>query len=175
MLQGYRCQLQPKLGGFPAPGVVQPVLHSDRGQGPQGFAVQHGVPGDEGLDDVRSAGDGDGTAPDVLCVVIQDNPAAVDHNHMLQEKGDLVDQMRGKHDGAGMLCEVFAQPVVENLPGHGVQPEVGLVEEGDVGARCQSEDHPAESWPRESFFNRRLTGRGNSSASEAANSASQWG
>ena len=52
-----------------------------------------------------------------------------------------------------MLGVVREEPVVEDLPGHRVEAQVGLVEEGDLGARGQADDDPtADSFPRESFL-----------------------
>ena len=66
--------------------------------------------------------------------------AAVDQQHVLEEAGDLLDQVRREDDGARVLGVVGEQSVVEQLPGAGVQPQVGLVEQGDGRPRRQADD-----------------------------------
>ena len=44
---------------------------------------------------------------------------------------DLVDEVGGQHDRARMLGVVGEQPVVEQLPGDRVEPEVRLVEQSE--------------------------------------------
>ncbi len=55
-------------------------------------------------------------------------------HHVLEEVGDLVDVVGGQDHGAGMLREVGEQAVEEEAAGHGVETEVGLVEERERGA-----------------------------------------
>ena len=65
---------------------------------------------------------------------VDDDSLAVDHEYPFDEVGDLVDQVARQQNGARVFGVVGEQPVVEGLPGDRVQAEVGLVEEGDVGA-----------------------------------------
>ena len=62
---------------------------------------------------------------------------------MFENLVHLVDEVRGEHDGAGVLGVVTQQYVVEMGTCCRVEAEVGLVEEGDRGARGEAE-HNAE-------------------------------
>ncbi|GEL20447.1 hypothetical protein PA7_42840 [Pseudonocardia asaccharolytica DSM 44247 = NBRC 16224] len=67
---------------------------------------------------------------------------------MLDQLADLVDQVCGEHDRAGVLGVVGQQPVVEQLAGNGVQAEIGLVEEGQRAREANLMITPtAESCP----------------------------
>src|SRR5699024_9961351 len=62
--------------------------------------------------------------------------------HVLEQIGDLVDVVRGQQHGARMLGEIGQQPVEEETASHGVQAQVGLVEQGHRGAGGQADDDP---------------------------------
>ena len=74
-------------------------------------------------------------------VLVDDDSAVVDDEHVLEQIAHLVDQVGREDDGARMLGIVLEEPVVENLPGHGIQTEVWLVEEGQRRPRSESDDH----------------------------------
>ena len=66
----------------------------------------------------------------------------VDHQDVLDQVAHLVDQVRGQHDRAWVLAEVLEQPVVEDLSCDSVEAEVGLIKEGQRGARGKPNDDP---------------------------------
>ena len=59
----------------------------------------------------------------------------------------LVDEVGGEHDGARVLGMVGEQSVVEQLARHGVQAEVGRVEERRWRPRRQPDDHTDRGEP----------------------------
>ena len=90
----------------------------------------------------RAAGplDDDGAAAQGSASSSSSDPAVVDQHDVLDQVADLVDEVGGQHDRARMLGVVGEQPVVEDLPGDGVEAEVGLVEEGQRGPGGQADD-----------------------------------
>ena len=101
------------------------------------FAARH-----EGVDPGAVADDGRGASADGIRLLVHDDASAVDDEDALDEVGDLVDEVAGEDDRAGVLGVVGEQAIVEDLPGHGVQAQVGLVEEGDLGAGGEADHHP---------------------------------
>ena len=85
-------------------------------------------------DDVRGA-----VAHGVRCLVHDDAPT-VDDEDALDEVGDLVDQVARQDHRAGVIGVVLQETVVEDLARDGVETQVGLVEEGDLGARGETDD-----------------------------------
>ena len=104
--------------------------------------MQHLSGADPGVDLRGVAHHGHGAVAHRIRVLAQEDLAVVDHDDLLDEVRDLVDQVRREDDGARVLGVVLDQAVVEDLPGDGVEAEVGLVEERDLGARGESDDHP---------------------------------
>jgi hypothetical protein len=102
--------------------------------------VQHLVPRPEGLDPVPGAGHRDGAGAQRVGVVVEHDPAVVDEQHVLEQVGDLLDEVRREQDRPRVLGVVGQQPVVEQLPGDGVQTQVRLVEQRQRGARGQPDD-----------------------------------
>ena len=88
----------------------------------------------------RGPGDGERAGPQRLGVGVEQDPAVVDEQHVLEQVADLLDQVGGEDDGPRVLGVVGEQPVVEELPGDGVQPEVRLVEQGERRPGGQPED-----------------------------------
>ena len=87
------------------------------------------------VDRLARAADHDGAAAQGVGVLVeQDHASAVEQHDVLDEVADLVDEVGREHDGPRVLGVVGEQAVVEELPGHGVEPEVGLVEERQRGA-----------------------------------------
>lgn len=96
--------------------------------------------GDEPIDRVGVSDDVDRSIADLLGGLIHDDPAVVDDDDLLDEIGDLVDEVAREHDGARKFGVVGDETVVESLPGHGVEAEVGLIEERDLGPGREADD-----------------------------------
>jgi hypothetical protein len=99
--------------------------------------------GDEFLDRAGRTRDGHGPAAQVVGRRIHHDPPPIDHQHVFQQVRDLVDQMGGQQDGAGVLGVIREQSVEEDLPGHRVKTQVRLVEQGDLRPRGQPQ-HDAD-------------------------------
>ncbi len=114
----------------------------DRCQPADALAVQtaRGRP-TNAIDGGAGARDGRGRAAQGVGLLIDDDAAVVDHEHVLEQVAHLVDEVGREDDGARVLGVVLEQAVVEDLPGDGVEAEVGLVEEGERGARGEADDH----------------------------------
>ena len=97
-------------------------------------------PRDESVHGGGVADDGGGLVAYIVGGGIHDDLTPVDDEHALDEVGDLVDQVTGEDDGTRVLGVVLEQPVVEDLAGDGIPPQVRLVEEGHFRSRCESDD-----------------------------------
>jgi hypothetical protein len=100
------------------------------------------VAGDEGVDVGLAADDARGPPAQLVCRRVEQHAPLVDHDHVLEQVRDLVDQVGGEHDGARELGVVGEQTVVEGLPRDGVEAQVRLVEEGEGGAAREADDDP---------------------------------
>ena len=127
----------------PGPGeIIERAGNDDAGQRTEAVAFQDvQVPG-KLVNGARLPADGDGPAAQFVRGCIFHDPAAVDDDDVLEQVGHLVDEVRGKQHRPRMLRVVGQQSVVEDLPGHRVEPEVRLVEQGDLGVRGQPDDDP---------------------------------
>src|SRR5699024_264010 len=103
-------------------------------------ALSRPGPGDEAGDRIGVTDDVDGAIPDLLGGFVDDDLSAIDDDDVLDEIGDLIDEVAREHDRAGMVRVVGDETVVEGLPGHRVEAEVGFVEERDLGPRGQADD-----------------------------------
>jgi len=90
--------------------------------------------GDEGLHRRGVPDDSRGAIAHRIGLLVHHDAPLVDHDHMFEKIGHLVDQVAGQDDGARMLDIVLQEPVVEDLPRDRIQAQIGLVEEGDLRA-----------------------------------------
>jgi len=119
-------------------------LVDDGGGEPADAPMREHRPADEErVDLARLPRDLECAAAHLVDVGVTHHAALVDHDDALQETVHLIDEVRGEHDGAGVRRVVEQQLVVEHGVCRRVESEVGLVEEGDRGARCEP-DHDAE-------------------------------
>src|SRR5690625_2419439 len=79
--------------------------------------------GDEAGDRIGVTDDVDGAIPDLLGGFVDDDLSAIDDDDVLDEIGDLIDEVAREHDRAGMVRVVGDETVVEGLPGHRVEAE----------------------------------------------------
>ena len=59
---------------------------------------------------------------------------------MFEQVADLIDEMGGEDHSARVVGVVLKKAIVENLASHGIQPQVGLIEEGERCARGEADD-----------------------------------
>ena len=138
LLQAGRLDGDPGVGSAATVGLGEVAAdgrRDDPAQPPSGEQLaSFGEGQDVGLE---SPGD-EGTAPGLVDVGLQDDPAAVEHQHLLHELGRFVDEVRRHDEGAGRGCGLGLvgrgirgeQLVVEDAARGRVETEVGLVEEG---------------------------------------------
>ena len=96
--------------------------------------------GDEALDGLGRAAHGRGARAQLLDGCVDDDAAGVDDEGVLEKLADLVDEVRGQDDRAGVLAVVGEEAVVEDLPSHSIQAQVRLVEDRERCARGEPHD-----------------------------------
>src|SRR5690606_28801596 len=80
-------------------------------------------------------------ATHLICRSINNDLSLIDHHNMLEEITHLIDQVGGENDGSWILGVILKQPIVEELPGYWVEPQVWLIKEGNGGARGEAKNH----------------------------------
>ena len=66
--------------------------------------------------------------------------AVVEHDHVFEQVGGLVDEVGREHEGSRVLGVVGQQPVVEQMAGDGVEARVRLVEQRHLWPGGQPDD-----------------------------------
>src|SRR5699024_1313297 len=133
-------------GGDPETGRTGPLrtarlgMDGRSGEPAELLEVEHVGVADEGPDLLEPPGDLDRRAAQLVGLRGDLDPALVQQHHVLEQAGDLVDVVGGEDHGAGVRREVRQQTVEEQPPGHRVQAQVGLVEEGQRGTRGEPDD-----------------------------------